>query len=58
MWQKNGVGTWFHIHMAAVSTWRYVVLVEKIPQPTPKQTPQTVANPKSNRPQLPPCGVP
>ncbi|MCL5877320.1 MAG: hypothetical protein M1540_05860 [Candidatus Bathyarchaeota archaeon] len=58
MWKKKVVDTWFHIHMAGVSIWRYVVLVVEIEQPTPKQKWRNVAIPKSNVSLKRTCGVP
>ncbi len=58
MWRKNPADTYLHTHIQSISTWRYVVVVEKTPQPTRKQKPRNVAKPKRNRTQLPPCGVP
>jgi hypothetical protein len=52
------VSTYFHIHMAAVSAWRYVVLVVEFALATPKQKRKHVAKKKRNRVQLQSCGVP
>jgi len=56
--EKIELGAWVHIHMADGSAWRYVVLVEKTSQPTPKQALNQVANTENNRNQHPTCGVP
>ncbi len=40
--------TWFHIHMAAFSTWRYVDRVVEISHATPKQALKNVAAAKHN----------
>ncbi len=45
LWKQNGLNI-VHIHMVGVSTWRYIVLVEKTAQPTPKQKPKHSPNPK------------
>jgi hypothetical protein len=58
LWQKRVVDTWVHIHIQPVSTWRYVVLVEKTALATPKQALNQVANTESKSPQLQTCGVP
>jgi len=47
-----------HTHTAAISTWRYVVLVEEITHPTPRQQLKHIAIPKSNAFLSQSCGVP
>jgi hypothetical protein len=49
---------YFHTHMAAVSTWLYVVLVVENSHATPKQKLKHNATPKSNAALLHSCGVP
>jgi hypothetical protein len=45
---EKTVDTCFHIHTGSACAWSHVGRVEKNAYATSKQTPKTIANPKTN----------